>query len=101
MIRTYQDKALGGKTYGSVTGFSSPDFDKVAAAYGLGYVRISSMDDYRNNAHTLTTREPFLYEVMIDPQSEIDPAPAYNRPVEDQYPLLDRKEYQEIMDSCS
>jgi acetolactate synthase-1/2/3 large subunit len=97
MIRSYQEKALEGKTYGSVDGFSSPDYHKIAGAYGLKYFRISSMSDFKNNAFELATIEPCIFEVLLDPHSQINPGPAYKRPVEDQYPLIDRAEYQQIV----
>jgi len=36
--------------------------------------------------------------VLLDQTLEINPGPAYNRPVEDQYPLIDRNDYQQIID---
>lgn len=98
MIRSYQEKALGGRSYGSVDGFSSPAYGKIAAAYGLNYYKITSMAQFKKNACELLTNEPCVFEVILDPNSSIDPGPAYNRPVEDQYPLIDRAEYQRIMD---
>jgi acetolactate synthase-1/2/3 large subunit len=97
MIRAYQEKALAGKTYGSVDGFSSPDYHKIAGAYGFRYFRVSSMSDFRSSAPELTTVEPCIYEVLLDPNPQINPGPAYQRPVEDQFPFIDREEYQQIM----
>ena len=97
MIRSYQEKALGGKTFGSVAGFSSPDYHKIADAYGFKYFKISSMSDFEINAFELTSIEPCIFEIILDPHSEINPGPAYNRPVEDQHPLIDREEYKQII----
>jgi len=97
MIRSYQEKALEGRTYGSVDGFSSPDYHKIADAYGLRYFKIASMSDFKDNAFELATIEPCIFEVLLDPHPQINPGPAYKRPVEDQFPLIDREEYQQIM----
>ena len=98
MIRSYQEKALAGKTYGSVEGFSSPDFLKIAYAYGFKYFKITSMFDLKECANEFNTLDPCIFEVLLDQTIEINPGPAYNRPVEDQYPLIDRNDYQQIID---
>lgn len=98
MIRSYQEKALSGKTYGSVEGFSSPDFRKIAYAYGFKYFKISSLSDLKECSKEFNTLDPCIFEVLLERTQEINPGPAYNRPVEDQYPLIDRNDYQQIID---
>jgi len=98
MIRSYQEKALSGKTYGSVEGFSSPDFFKIAFAYGFKYHKISTLSDLKECATDFKKLDPCIFEVLLEQTLEINPGPAYNRPVEDQYPLIDRTDYQQIID---
>ena len=97
MIRMYQQRVFGGNTYGSVAGFSSPDYRKIADAYGFSYAKIASMTEFRVCAGNLQTTEPCICEVLIDPMLEANPRPAYNKPVADQDPPLDREEYEQIV----
>lgn len=42
MIRRYPERTFEGRTFGSVCGYSAPDFCKIADAYGLEHCQISS-----------------------------------------------------------
>jgi len=86
------------KNYGSVEGYTNPDFRKVAGAFNIAYTKISSSGDFKKLDRGLKTREPHFFEIMLSPNSQVVPAPAPRRAVEDQLPLLDREEYNQIFE---
>jgi acetolactate synthase-1/2/3 large subunit len=96
---------LVGADYGS--GVDNPDFEKLAAAYHLGYGRIDSHAEMeRGICSALSTDGPTLYEVKISPAQGISPkASAFrrpdgtfeSRPLEDMAPFLPREEVWENM----
>lgn len=96
LIRIYQKKALGGNYVGSVEGYSSPDYEKIAGAYGLEYCLINNnnyMDSIRN---ILNKKIAILVEVIISSDSTSYPEPAYKRAVYDQEPMLTKNEWKDL-----
>lgn len=96
LIREYQNMVLDGRCYGSVTGFSSPDFKKIAEAYNLDYVRIEEEADF-NNIDVIYNSKATIVEVIIAENSKIAPEPTYMRPFFDQSPLVSKKELDKII----
>lgn len=79
LIRHYQDQVLEGRYYGSVIGFSSPDFKKIAEVYGLDYVKIEDETDFIN-MDIMYNSKATIVEVMISENSKIAPEPTFMRP---------------------
>lgn len=96
LIRVYQEKALGGRFTGSVEGFSSPDYCKLAEAYGIKYYRIDTNDYYSIIREILEDDVPILVEVCVSGESTSYPGPAYKCAVYNQEPLLSDKEWKDI-----
>ncbi|MCX6056594.1 MAG: thiamine pyrophosphate-binding protein [Chloroflexi bacterium] len=86
------------KNIGSVEGYTNPDFKKIANAFKIAYTKISSPRDFEKLDRGLKTRKPHFFEVMLSPHSQVIPGPAPRRAVEDQLPLLDRDEYNQIFE---
>lgn len=86
------------KNIGSVEGYTNPDFGKIARAYNISYTRIQTRQDFSKLNHGLKTAKPHFFEVVLSPNSQVMPAPAPRRAVDDQYPLLDREEYNKIFE---
>jgi len=103
-IRSTQQAFFEGRLVGShpASGVTSPDFSKLAAAYGLPFLRIEN-----NDAVDATVREvlalegPVLCEVNISPEQGITPKASSfrradgtfeSRPLEDMAPFLPREE---------
>jgi acetolactate synthase-1/2/3 large subunit len=84
------------KNYGSVEGYTVPDFKRVAGAFKIAYTKISTARDFESLEHGLKTKKPHFFEIMLSPNSRVVPAPAARRAVDDQLPLLDREEYDQI-----
>jgi thiamine pyrophosphate-dependent acetolactate synthase large subunit-like protein len=67
LIRSQQVRA-GKPIYG--TTFDSPDFSRIAAAYGIASARITNQDQLvQNFASFANSPSPRLVEVMLDPVS--------------------------------
>jgi acetolactate synthase-1/2/3 large subunit len=90
IIKQFQDSYLGGRYVASQLGYSAPDFERLAAAYGIGYARVTALEDLRT---TLFRGRPTLIDVMLDEQTQVEPKLEMGRPINDQYPYLDQAEY--------
>lgn len=100
MIRVFHEKYFSNKCFGSVEGFSNPDFEKIAAAYNIAYSKISTKKDFKKLDYGLNNGKPHFFEVVLSPLSQVIPEPAVPlRAVEDQYPLLDRDEFNGILNN--
>lgn len=80
------------------TGLYFPDFKKLAEAYGLRYMSISShVGMGKQISDVLNVDGPVFCDVAISPDQRIKPMLTYGRPLEDQGPLLSRKDFLEAM----
>jgi acetolactate synthase-1/2/3 large subunit len=87
---------------GPDSGVTFPDFGRIAAAFGFGFVRTSSHDDMREAIRqTLAADGPAICEVMIDKAQQFAPKLSSRRledgtmvsaPLEDLAPFLPREE---------
>lgn len=99
LIVQFQEETLGGRTAASVPegGYSTPDFGAVARAYGIETAKV-----YRNSdpaqpfLRMLEHPGPYLLDVHINPAARVLPK-LMGRPIEDQYPFLDKEEFRRNM----
>lgn len=93
IIKQFQDSYLGSRyeATGTSTGYSAPDFGKVAAAYGFGYARIDTLEDM--TADLFRQKGGMLLDVQLDPNTLIEPKLEMGRPINDQFPYVDDAEY--------
>lgn len=108
-IRATQAKFFDGRYIGtdSRSGVSFPNLEKLARAYGLPYVRISSASELRAKiSRVLRAEGPVVCEVMCIRDQEVVPSVSSRRmpdgrmvsmPLEDMYPFLDREEFRREM----
>lgn len=89
MIRQFQDSYFNGKHQSTVWGYSSPDFCRIAEAYGVKSYRIEEPGDVTNGLRKMweSSMEPFLLEVMIDPKTNVYPKIAFGRPISEMEPF--------------
>ncbi|XID92784.1 thiamine pyrophosphate-binding protein [Paenibacillaceae bacterium WGS1546] len=100
MVRQFQDLYFGGRRASTVSGYSCPDFVKVARAYGLPAFRAADGEElearlqagFRKNAE-----EPALLEIELSPAADVLPKLGVGRPIEDMEPLLERAELRRQM----
>jgi acetolactate synthase-1/2/3 large subunit len=104
-IRASQGRFFEGRFIGtdSSSGVSFPDLEKIAAAYDIKYVRISSSHSLGDTlSEILALPGPVLCEVICLRDQEIVPTVAsarkddgtmVSKPLEDMYPFLPRDEF--------
>lgn len=101
-IRHMQNEAFRKRTIGcdASSGMSLPDFEKIAAAFSIKYIRIEGSENLAEKISALfETDQPVLCEVIcVDEQEFLTVSTAMNskkrlvnRPLEDQAPFLDRE----------
>lgn len=104
-IKTTQRAFFDGRFMGSEpgSGVILPSFEKLAAAYGLPYFRLSNNQELDAKLRSVfATEGPVLVEVMLDPFESLGPKAASKRlpdgtmvsaPLEDMAPFLPRDEF--------
>jgi acetolactate synthase-1/2/3 large subunit len=101
VIRKRQVELFRTRTVGTdaQNGVSVPDFEKVAACFGLKYLRVEGSKDLKEKlAELQTLEEPVICEVMAVPDQDYLRTSAtfnaqrrfVNRPIEDLFPWMDR-----------
>ena len=110
-IRSSQNNFFGKLTGESPdSGVSFPNYPRVAEAYGLKSFRLTSYDFQEQLEQILAESGPIICEVVLDPNQTFEPRLSSKQlpdgkiitvPLEDMYPFLDRKEFQENMISDS
>lgn len=108
-IKLTQRAFFEGRLVGSdsSSGIVLPDLEKIAAAYGIPFERLSNNEEAKEKLPAvLNTKGPCIIEVMTDPWEQLGPKAASKRladgtmisaPLEDLAPFLDRKEFMECM----
>ena len=100
-VRHGQKAHFRGKSIGTdpSNGIDFPDYGKIAAAFGINYIKINTYDEIESGLKKLSSdNEPAICEAMCDPE-QVD---LHNglvtygkrkfgfRPIEDQAPYIDR-----------
>jgi acetolactate synthase-1/2/3 large subunit len=91
IIKQFQDSYLDSRYTASRDGYSTPDFGKIAEAYGLQYARIERMEDLTPD---LFKRGAIVIDVILSEQTLIEPKLEMGRPINDQYPYLSDAAYE-------
>jgi acetolactate synthase I/II/III large subunit len=103
-IRSTQANYFEGRFVGSdfKSGIGNPDFEKLAAAYGLGYSRLDDPARLAEGVRSALEHDgPLLCEVRVSPTQPRTPRVSSfrredgtleSRPIEDMFPFLPREE---------
>ena len=97
MIRHFQEMYFEANYYGTIEGYSVPDFIKISEAYGIKALRISEISQINHLKEKLNDDESYLIEVELENITYVIPKLGMGRPIEDQEPLLGRVELKENM----
>ena len=97
MIRHFQEMYYNSNYFQTVEqeGYTVPSFEKIAYAYGLGYVGIESEEDLKREY--FEGEQPTIIEVKMKENTYVFPKLEFGKPNQDQEPLLDRKLYSYLM----
>ncbi len=89
MTRQFQDSYFGSRYEATVWGYDTPDFAKVAEAFGIKGLSVSDPDKL-NAAITELWKDPLapaLVEVMIDTHANAYPKMAFGLPISEMEPF--------------
>ena len=91
MIRQFQDAYFDSCYQSTVWGYDSPDFEKVAKAYGIGACSINESDEINNGLSLLWENPdlPFLLNVNIDIHTNVFPKMMFGSPITIMEPKID------------
>lgn len=97
MIRHFQEMYFEGNYTQTVdgNGYESPDFEKIAQAYGIKYEVLDASKEIEQDI--LDVMEPILIEVIFSENTYVFPKLEFGKPNQDQEPLLDRKMFERLM----
>ena len=92
MIRQFQDTYMKGNhaATGNGRGPGRPNFEKIAFAYGMNYLRIWDVNQL-TPLHLMTGKT--LIEVMVSDKVLIEPKLEAGRPINDQFPYVTNEDY--------
>ncbi len=99
MIRHFQEMYFSNNYYQTVNegGYSSPDFQRIALAYGIDYARVDELEDVKSIKDLMQKDGPAFIEVFLNEDTYVFPKLEYGKPNQDQEPLVDRNLYKELM----
>ena len=100
MIRHFQEMYFSNFSYQTnlAGGYTTPNFVKVAEAYGIRGVVINDVSEVPLLSDLMINEEAVLVEIRIAEDTYVYPKLEYGKPNYDQQPLIDRKLLQELMD---
>lgn len=92
MIRQFQDTYMKGNhaATGDGRGPGRPNFEKIAFAYGMNYVRVLDIN-HLTPFHLVTGK--VLIEVVVSDKVLIEPKLEAGRPINDQFPYVTNEDY--------
>jgi acetolactate synthase-1/2/3 large subunit len=80
MVRQFQESYFHGNLQSTVSGYSAPDFTRVAKAYGIQAARLdSTKDTIQALSELLNSKGPSLLEVPLSVGSKVYPKLAFGR----------------------
>ncbi|MDQ6843716.1 MAG: thiamine pyrophosphate-binding protein [Bacteroidota bacterium] len=91
MIRQFQDSYFESRYQSTYWGYTAPNFEKIAIAYGISGKTISRPEEVRDAVNWLWNdenfKEPVLLQVMIDPHTNTYPKIAFGKPITEMEPF--------------
>ena len=95
IIKQFQDSYTDSRYHATGEGYSTPSFQKIANAYEIKYVCISKAEDIQSNVFNFIG--PQIIEVVLHPNTAIEPKLEMGRSIEDQFPYIPDVEYDGAM----
>lgn len=99
MIRHFQEMYFQSNCTQTVMmkGYSNPDFSKVGLAYGIRSHSIDHIKEFSQFKEELEDSNSVLFDVNVGDITYVYPKLAFNKPIYDQEPELDRELLDEIL----
>lgn len=83
IIKQFQDAYFDSRYEATGRGYSAPDFEKLARAYGIEYLRVDSLDDIKDSQ---AMAGPMIVDVVLPEGALITPKVEMDRFLHDQFP---------------
>ena len=89
MVRQFQESYFEQRYASTMWGYSAPDFERVAQAYGIAAATVSdpALVDSALGAMWADPAAPYLLQVMIDPLVNVYPKIAFGHPMTEMEPF--------------
>ncbi len=85
IIKQFQDAYFEGRHFATGQGYSVPDFAKIAEAFGIPYLAVTT----ENELKQLEIPDGFfIIDILLPPESLITPKTEMNRFIHDQFPYI-------------
>ena len=98
MVRQFQEQYFNSRFQSTVIGYNAPNFQKVVSAFGVKSDKLVYQKEIAQKLRDLfKDSKPKFLEVKIRRDAKVFPKLSVNRPIEDQNPLLTRKQLQSAM----
>ncbi len=96
MIKTRQINSFGSKFLQTTldSGYSQPEFEKVAYSYGIKYAELNSDNDFSCSLNDL--KGPIFIEIKVSDEFDLYPSIKLGDDMQNMYPYIDRKIYERI-----
>lgn len=90
MVRQFQDTYLDGRLQSTAWGYSAPDFERVAQAYGIPARSLDKIEESGDAfAWMKSQKGPSLLQVMIDPKTGLYPKVKFGCPLSEMEPAVE------------
>ena len=90
MVRQFQDAYFEGRAQSTVWGYSAPDFENVALAYGIPSRTVEREAECGAALAWMSAQEgPCLLQVMLEPKTDLYPKVKFGRPLSEMEPAVD------------
>lgn len=100
MIEAYQQNVFSGRLFASVEGYSVPDFEKIAAAYEIPYIKVKDISGYsRAKQAMLESEDSVIIEFVATIGMRTYPIPG--KSIIEQFPQLNDEELSKIRKEAS
>lgn len=96
MVKDFQTFYFNKNYQSTVVGYSNPDFKKIASAYGIDYLAVNHGLQKIDFKRILSSNKAILVEIKIALHTPLEPKVIFGKPLDDQYPFLDKKMRQKL-----
>lgn len=99
MIRHFQEMYFDSKFVQTTTsrGYTTPDFCKIAEAYGLKTYSITDDSDYDTIKEIVDGPGPVFVQILCNDKTYVFPKLSMGKPIHDQDPLMDRELFNRLI----
>jgi acetolactate synthase-1/2/3 large subunit len=87
IIKQFQDANFNSRYFASGDGYTTPDFGKIASAYGIAYYKITTIDEVKSLR--IEEDHAVIYDLIHPQNALITPKTETDHFIHDQFPYID------------